>query len=374
MNYWLNLSTGKTWEESQTAGSKVSGFRQHNWKRARNIKSGDVFLCYMVGVKRWVGLFEVTGERFKDDSLIYKEEVFPVRFPVKPLVTLKPEHGVPMESFAGKLSFYPDGATGQQWSGHVRSSLTKYKREDGETIAAAIKEAAANPVDRPVDPKQLARSSNLYKVKAKSGDDKTETVVSVPVVEEEAPIAEDSTKGPTHSEIQWRLLDLGTQLGLNVWAPKADRGKMWNGQRIGDLAKMLNALPTQFDEVTNKTIENIDVLWLSGQAIIAAFEVEHTTSVYSGLLRMSDLLTMQPNLDIKLYIVGPDERQTKFESEVARATFASLKKPLHSMCSFLPYSCLCQRLEEAKNVIAYLQPEFLDEIAISYDPADEVDA
>ncbi len=198
--------------------------------------------------------------------------------------------------------------------------------------------------------------------------------MSVPTVEEEAPIPEDSAKGPTHSEIQWRLLDLGTQLGLNVWAPKSDRGKMWNGQRIGDLAKMLGTLPTQFDEVTNKTIENIDVLWLSGQAIVAAFEVEHTTSVYSGLLRMSDLLTMQPNLDIKLYLVGPDERQRKFENEVARATFASRKKPLHSMCSFLPYSCLCQRLEEAKNVIAFLRPEFLDEIAISYDPADEVDA
>jgi len=374
MNYWLNLFTGKTWEEFQVAGSKVSGFRQHNWKRARNIESGDVFLCYMVGVKRWVGLLEVAGERFKDDSRIYKEEVFPVRFPVKPLVILKPEHAVPMESLAGKLSFYPAGAAGKQWSGHVRSSPTKYKREDGETIAAAIREAAANPVERPVDPKQLARSSNLYKLKAKAGDGEIETVVSVPMVEEEAPIPDDSARGPTHSEIQWRLLDLGSQLGLNVWAPKADRGKMWNGQRIGDLAKMLGTLPTQFDEVTNRTIENIDVLWLSGQAIVAAFEVEHTTSIYSGLLRMSDLLTMQPNLDIKLYLVGPDERQPKFENEVARATFASRKKPLHSMCSFLPYSRLCQRLEEAKNVIPFLRAEFLDEIAISYDPADEVDA
>ncbi|MFH1748898.1 MAG: hypothetical protein ABIG44_17845 [Planctomycetota bacterium] len=374
MNYWLNLFTGNTWEEFQAAGSKVSGFRQHNWKRAGNIRPGDVFLSYMVGVKRWVGLLEVTGARFKDDSAIYKEEVFPVRFPVKALVTLKPEHGVPMESFAGKLSFYPAGVAGKHWSGYVRSSPTKYKREDGDTIAAAIREAAANPVERPVDPKKLARSANLYKLKAKAGNEEIETVVSVPAVEEEVPTPADSVKGPTHSEIQWRLLDLGTQLGLNVWAPKADRGKTWNGQPIGDLPTMLATLPTQFDEVTNKTIENIDVLWLSGQAIVAAFEVEHTTSIYSGLLRMSDLLTMQPNLDIKLYLVGPDERQPKFENEVARATFASRKKPLHSMCSFLPYSCLCQRLEEAKNVIAFLRPEFLDEIAISYDPADEVDA
>ena len=149
---------------------------------------------------------------------------------------------------------------------------------------------------------------------------------------------------------------------------------MWESNRIGDVPAMLDGLPTQFDVVTNKTVENIDVLWLSGQAIVAAFEVEHSTSIYSGLLRMSDLLTMQPNLDIKLYLVGPEERLSKFENEVARATFASRKKPLHSVCSFLSYSKLCQRLEEAKNVIAYLKPEFLDELADSYDPADEVEA
>ena len=135
---------------------------------------------------------------------------------------------------------------------------------------------------------------------------------------------------------------------------------------------MLNNLPTQFNEATTKTIENIDVLWLSGQTIVAAFEVEHSTAVYSGLLRMSDLLTMQPNLDINLYLVGPDERGEKFVREVARPTFASRPKPLHSVCGFLPYSKLCSRLNEAKNVIRFLKPEFIDELADFYDPADEV--
>ena len=67
---------------------------------------------------------------------------------------------------------------------------------------------------------------------------------------------------------------------------------------------MLAELPTQFNEATNHTIELIDVLWLKGNSIIAAFEVESTTAVYSGLLRMSDLLALQPNLDIKLYLLS----------------------------------------------------------------------
>lgn len=378
MNYWLNLFTGTTWKEFQAAGAKVSGFRQHNWTRAQHIKPGDIFLCYMVGVKRWVGFLEITSERFQDDAKVFGEEVFPVRFKVKPLVMLKAEHGVPMEEMAGKLTFYPPGVTSKQWSGHVRSSPTKYKPEDGIAIAAAIKQAHADPVAREVDQKQLTRSANLYKLKTKAGNEEIETVVSVPSAEDEqdettAPETV-SAEAPTHTEIQYRLLDLGAQMGLNVWAPKSDRGRTWNNLAVGSVPKMLDALPTQFDKVTNKTIENIDVLWLNGQSIAAAFEVEHTTSIYSGLLRMSDLITMQPNIDINFYLVAPDERQGKFQNEVARATFASRKKPLHSMCRFMPYSKLCGRLDKAKEVIRFLRPEFLDDIAIFYDPADEVDA
>src|SRR5207247_4426211 len=97
MTYWLNLFTGKTWREFQAAGAKATGFRDHVWSRSKGIKPGDIFLCYLVGVKRWVGLLEITSERFRDESRIYEEEVFPVRFTVKSLVILSPEHGVPME-------------------------------------------------------------------------------------------------------------------------------------------------------------------------------------------------------------------------------------------------------------------------------------
>jgi hypothetical protein len=375
MNFWLDLFTGTTWQEFQAAGAAVSGFRDHNWKRAQNIKPGDVFLCYMVGVSRWVGLLRVESERFRDDSVIFRDETFPVRFRVKPEVILSPEHGVPMELLKGKLTFYPSDMTGPQWSGHVRSSPTKYNAADGEAIATAIRAAESNPVSRPVDPRALARSPNLYKVRVKEGDEEVERVVNIPTSEEEDEEAASHVAvvgAPTHSEIQWRLLDLGSQMGLEVWAPRRDRGKTWDSNQIAHVPRLRDRLPSQFDENTNRTIEEIDVLWLTGQTIVAAFEVEHSTSIFSGLLRMSDLLTMQPNITIKLYIVGPDERYAKFTSEVARPTFAARAKPLHGLCRFLPYSKLCDRLEEAKNVVRFLRPEFLDEIAELYDPAKEV--
>ena len=375
MNYWLDLFTGTTWQEFQKAGANVTGFRDHNWTRSRNVKPGDVFLCYLTGVKRWIGLLEVVGERYRDDKPIWGEEPFPVRFHVKPLAILQPENGVPMKDFEGKLTFYEMGAPSGSWTGHLRSSPTKYSSEDGKKIADAIYAAQASPVSRPVDPKLLARSSNLYKLKKRSGDQEVETIVAVPTEEEEEPSATNvALDAPSHTEIQWRLLNLGSQMGLNVWAPRSDRGKEWNGSRIRDVPNLLDSLPTQFDDVTNGTIENIDVLWLKGNAIVAAFEVEHTTSIYSGLLRMSDLLTMQPNIDIKLYLAAPDERFTKFKNEVPRPTFASRNKPLHSVCGFLPYSALCRQLEKAHEFLCHLKPDFIDDIAEMYDPAEEYDA
>jgi predicted RNA-binding protein len=167
MNYWLDLFTGRTWREFQKAGSHTTGFREHNWNRAKGIKPGDIFLCYLLGVKRWVGLLEVTSERYRDEARIFEEELFPVRLKVKPITLLAPEHGVPMESLAGKLTFFPVNGTARQWSGLVRGSPARYKPEDGDVIATAIREAVANPVIRPVDAKKLDRPTNLYKLRAR---------------------------------------------------------------------------------------------------------------------------------------------------------------------------------------------------------------
>jgi len=220
MNYWLDLFTGTTWEEFQKAGAHVTGFREHNRKRASKIRPGDIFLCYLTGVKRWVGLLEATSELFEDTSPIWAEEVFPIRFKTKPLVMLKPEHGAPMENLEGRLSFFQAGAAPGSWSGLVRGSPTKYQKADGEAIAECIRHAESVPVSRPVDPKKLKRSSNLYKLHNQMDDQEIETVVTVPIEDDEEQVEVVGNGAPTHTEIQWRLLDLGSQMGLNIWAPR----------------------------------------------------------------------------------------------------------------------------------------------------------
>jgi hypothetical protein len=112
----------------------------------------------------------------------------------------------------------------------------------------------------------------------------------------------------------------------------------------------------------------IDVLWLKGNAIVAAFEVESTTSIYSGLLRMSDLVAMQPNLNIPLYLVAPDDRREKVITEVNRPTFSRLAPPappLSEICRFISFSTLKDQITAVSHILRFLKPEFLEEISES---------
>ena len=114
-------------------------------------------------------------------------------------------------------------------------------------------------------------------------------------------------------------------MGLSIWIPRADRGGVLKEWKDGG-QNLLERLPLNYDDTTLRTIEQIDVLWLRGRSIVRAFEVEHTTSVYSGILRMADLLALQPNMDIKLHIVAPGAKPEKVFQEIRRPVFSLLEK------------------------------------------------
>ena len=107
------------------------------------------------------------------------------------------------------------------------------------------------------------------------------------------------------------------------------------------------------------------MLWLKGNSIVAAFEVESTTAIYSGLLRMSDLLALQPNLEIRLFLVAPDDRREKVEQEILRPTFELREKPLAKVCGFIGFSTLLEKLEGIRRLglETSLKPDFLHRIA-----------
>jgi hypothetical protein len=360
--YWLDLFTGTTWREFLDHGGQVSGFRESRWNTVKRIKRGDFLVCYLTGVQRWAGILRVVSEAFKDTSPLWKGEVFPSRLRVEPLIALTPETSVPMSEVIR------DFVTPAKWGGLIRGSPTRIPTLDGTTVHKALEAARSNPVARPVDPRKLARVPRTYRTKIGTVTIPGDETADEKPAETTPPPPAPPAQAVTHEEIQWLLLKLGSDMGLGVWVARNDRNRQFQGQVLGGLVGNRKELPQQFDEATNRTIALIDVLWLQGNAIMAAFEVEHTTSIYSGLLRMSDLISMQPNLKIQLFIVASDERRDKVVEEINRPTFSKLSPPINVVCRFIPYSAIKAKLAQVGNLARYLRPEFLMDISESCEP------
>jgi hypothetical protein len=138
--------------------------------------------------------------------------------------------------------------------------------------------------------------------------------------------------------IQAEIAEIGAKMGFRIWIPPADRVKVLEFILPAWRGSFLDALPLNYDQGTLDTIRQIDVLWLKGRSIARAFEVEHTTAIYSGILRMADLLALQPNMLIDLHIVAPGDRREKVFRELERSLFSLLL--LGDKCSFLSYDSI----------------------------------
>jgi predicted RNA-binding protein len=357
VTYWLDLFSEKTWREFLDSGANVSGFRDGQWTTVQKIAKGDRLLCYLTRVSRFVGILEVTSDPFRDSTKIWADEDFPCRIKVKPVATLTAEMGIPIKDLTGKVSFLPDGNLGMGWGVYVRSSPKKWKASDGAVVTQAIADAVKNPVVRPLPPKPLTRPKT---VTGKIGP------VTIPGIEDNGePEAIPQERAREHTEIQWTLLKLGADLGFDVWVARNDRGRSYNGQPFATLERIKDRLPLQFDQAIKSTIELIDVLWLRGNVIVAAFEIESTTSIYSGLLRMADLIAMLQNINIPLYLVAPEERRSKVMIEVNRPTFKRLTPPLSTICRYIGFNVLRKQIEHIAGMVKYLKPEFLEELSES---------
>ena len=101
---------------------------------------------------------------------------------------------------------------------------------------------------------------------------------------------------------------LGRQECRSVWIASNDRGRAYGGGQLADgcLAQLPNDIAAGID-----SIRLIVVVWISSEdrKVTAAFEVERSTSIYSGIVRMLDLaLGTEVGANSTLFLVAPDHR------------------------------------------------------------------
>jgi len=368
MNYFIDLYSPETAKTFTDSDKNITGFRitKKTYVENKKIGLGDKFICYCTRIQRFIGVLVVLSEPFVDDEPIFleKDDPFVLRFTVKPLIWLPLEMGIPIHedilwnqlSFTKKLS-----KDSTHWTYMVFSSPLLWPEPDCIIIEQALQKQEE---EKRIYPFSDADVKKLSPQKIRLNGKKSVTVTIPDNNEEEdlKPTKEmDSSDQRESIKVQAKLSEIGEKLGFKIWLPRGDRSRVleiWQPQSDS----LLEDLPLVFDDKTLKTIQNIDLLWIRRRSIVRAFEVEDTASIYSGILRMADLLSLQPMIDIKIHIVAPETRRDAVFQQITRPVFAVLEKgPLAELCTYISYDSVYELAQEKK--LAYMTDSIMDDYA-----------
>lgn len=160
-------------------------------------------------------------------------------------------------------------------------------------------------------------------------------------------IQQEKVEENLHTEMQYHLLKIGNALGYDVISASNDRSRSHCGNSFSFMS--LQQFPEiNLDKETLNTVKLIDVLWFhkSTNNVIAAFEVEKSTSIYSGILRLTDLSYTIADGDEVFYLIVPDKREKDVCLQLSRPAikqnkvtikyilFSDLKQHCDALCKF----------------------------------------
>jgi hypothetical protein len=134
----------------------------------------------------------------------------------------------------------------------------------------------------------LVRIQQGEPVSQKIADPLSTAPGSPPLTEIGAELIDDVLKTKIisdHVRMQWKLARLGLKAGERVWVPLGDQSRLRQAYQFDKFDPEFSAgidLPHSY-------VQNIDVVWKQEFRIGAAYEIENSTSIYSGLLRFADL-------------------------------------------------------------------------------------
>lgn len=161
-------------------------------------------------------------------------------------------------------------------------------------------------------------------------------------------VQEEIREENEHLKIQFLLTEIGRDLGYEVFVATNDRSKSLNGRSLQFLT--LPELPQlDFPPDVARTVSLIDVIWVSqdSKRIECAFEIEKSTSIYSGMLRLMDLASSLGDRQYDFFLVVPDKREKEVLAQLRRPSFqassciglryilfSDLEEHCHGLCKF----------------------------------------
>ncbi len=182
-------------------------------------------------------------------------------------------------------------------------------------------------------------------IEGQSLSDEERTKIEKKIKRRHREVIREQESEDLHTEMQHHILTIGASLGYDVIAAVNDRSKSYNGNSLATIS--VDEFPQlDVDRDVHKTITLIDAVWFekNSNEIAGAFEVEKSTSIYSGILRLTDLSYSLPHCRPALYLIIPDKREKETMLQLQRPSiknngieisyilFTELKKNCEAIC------------------------------------------
>lgn len=332
-------------------GSKSARFR--TWRKGDKIA--------VIVDKGLAALAEVSGEPFESREKVWDNGLFPHRIKISFTHVLAAKDRPPI------LGEVRDTLT-KEWGPRYGWAILNQQVLESPSSDLVAKAILAKPnslqdysdqLSDLLDQARIRREQVAQRIPKRGRPSQAKSPPAQLELEDETKESKRDSSG--HTKTQSELISLGKITGCSVWIASNDQGRTYAGKPFAD--ECLKKLPGMglSDEAT-KRISLIDVIWVNQNAPVCAFEIETSTSIYSGLLRMSDLLSVVPALNLQIYIVAPRERQSKVLSELGRPTFRKIG--LSDYCRYIASEDLSELIVRVKGFGGHIQPSILDKIAI----------
>jgi type II restriction enzyme len=154
-----------------------------------------------------------------------------------------------------------------------------------------------------------------------------------------AHVLADVQEESEHTQIQYLLIKIGRALKYDVFVARNDHHRSCDGQSFAMLT--VPSLPKMdWPQEVMDTTSLIDVIWLQPgtNEIVSAFEIEKSTSIYSGILRMEDLARSIPDCTCNFYLVAPNRREKEVIAQLTRPAFRNDLSDIS--LAFIPFDSL----------------------------------
>ena len=269
---WLFITSSDNWQRVVERGS----FGVKSYHLLKEAKPGEPCVAYIRRQKLFAGLGELTEGYYCD-----KMEEYPHR--VRLEVKLNLANGVPLHSINNALQFIRD-----------KTNPGAYLRGEGV--------------------KKIPISD--YRVIKEAQPSIQEVPEKATEIVDREPLSIDS-----HTKAEGVLLELGNCLEeYETYITPDDKNKEFRNKPLAEIAR-LQEIPNSIAPGIMGTVRHIDVIWFKDNHPSHCFEVEHSTNITQALVRFSEL----QGLHTRFTIVAPAEARDKFDREVERMLFRSIK-------------------------------------------------